>query len=159
MAQTVSPIPEGYRTVNPVLVEQDAPRAIAIHKLALGAEEMFRMSTPDGRRIAHAELPIGDSVVMVSGEFEQWAKRSPKAYGGSPASIGLYVADVDAIYRRAVEAGAETKMPPADMFRGDGTATVVDPSGHEWTIATAKEKLSPAKIAERSKAFFAQAGS
>lgn len=159
MAQTVSPIPEGFRTVNPCPVELDASRAVELYKRAFGAEEMFRMPTPDGRRIAHAELRMGDSVVMLSDEFEQWGKRSPKAYGGSPASVYLYVTDVDAVYRRAAEAGAETKMPPTDMFWGDRVATVVDPSGHEWTIATAREKLTPAEIAERAKAFFARAES
>ena len=132
----VKPIPEGYHTVTPFLVLKDAHRAIEFYKRAFGAEERFRMPTPDGK-VAHAELQIGDSVVMLSEAIQEPA---------TSASMYLYVPNVDAVCQRAVAAGAEAAMPPTDMFWGDRFGRVVDPFGVRWGIATHKEDLSPQEI-------------
>ena len=136
----VKPIPEGYHTVTPFLVLKDAHRAIEFYKRAFGAEERFRMPTPDGR-VAHAELQIGDSVVMLSEAIQKPV---------TPASMYLYVPNVDAVCQRAVAAGAEAAMPPTDMFWGDRFGRVVDPFGVRWGIATHKEDLSPQEIGRRA---------
>jgi len=132
----VKPIPEGYHAVTPFLVLKDAHRAIEFYKRAFGAEERFRMPTPDGK-VAHAELQIGDSVVMLSEAIQEPV---------TSASMYLYVPNVDAVCQRAVAAGAEAAMPPTDMFWGDRFGRVVDPFGVRWGIATHKEDLSPQEI-------------
>ncbi len=136
----VKPIPEGYHTVTPFLVLKDAHRAIEFYKRAFGAEERFRMPTPDGK-VAHAELQIGDSVVMLSEAIQEPV---------TSASMYLYVPNVDAVCQRAVAAGAEAAMPPTDMFWGDRFGRVVDPFGVRWGIATHKEDLSPQEIGRRA---------
>ena len=136
----VKPIPEGYHAVTPFLVLKDAHRAIEFYKRAFGAEERFRMPTPDGK-VAHAELQIGDSVVMLSEAIQEAV---------TSASMYLYVPNVDAVCQRAVAAGAEAAMPPTDMFWGDRFGRVVDPFGVRWGIATHKEDLSPQEIGRRA---------
>ncbi len=136
----VKPIPEGYHTVTPFLVLKDAHRAIEFYKRAFGAEERFRMPTPDGK-VAHAELQIGDSVVMLSEAIQEPV---------TSASMYLYVPNVDAVCQRAVAAGAEAALPPTDMFWGDRFGRVVDPFGVRWGIATHKEDLSPQEIGRRA---------
>ena len=136
----VKPIPEGYHAVTPFLVLKDAHRAIEFYKRAFGAEERFRMPTPDGK-VAHAELQIGDSVVMLSEAIQEPA---------TSASMYLYVPNVDAVCQRAVAAGAEAAMPPTDMFWGDRFGRVVDPFGVRWGIATHNEDLSPQEIGRRA---------
>ncbi len=136
----VKPIPEGYHAVTPFLVLKDAHRAIEFYKRAFGAEERFRMPTPDGK-VAHAELQIGDSVVMLSEAIQEPV---------TSASMYLYVPNVDAVCQRAVAAGAEAAMPPTDMFWGDRFGRVVDPFGVRWGIATHKEDLSPQEIGRRA---------
>ena len=136
----VKPIPEGYHAVTPYLVLKDAHRAIEFYKRAFGAEERFRMPTPDGK-VAHAELQIGDSVVMLSEAIQEPV---------TSASMYLYVPNVDAVCQRAVAAGAEAAMPPTDMFWGDRFGRVVDPFGVRWGIATHKEDLSPQEIGRRA---------
>ena len=136
----VKPVPEGYHTVTPFLVLKDAHRAIEFYKRAFGAEERFRMPTPDGK-VAHAELQIGDSVVMLSEAIQEPV---------TSASMYLYVPNVDAVCQRAVAAGAEAAMPPTDMFWGDRFGRVVDPFGVRWGIATHKEDLSPQEIGRRA---------
>ena len=136
----VKPIPEGYHAVTPFLVLKDAHRAIEFYKRAFGAEERFRMPTPDGK-VAHAELQIGDSVVMLSEAIQEPV---------TSASMYLYVPNVDAVCQRAVAAGAEAAMPPTDMFWGDRFGRVVDPFGVRWGIATHKEDLSPQEIDRRA---------
>jgi len=136
----VKPIPEGYHTVTPFLVLKDAHRAIEFYKRAFGAEERFRMPTPDGK-VAHAELQIGDSVVMLSEAIQEPV---------TSASMYLYVPNVDAVCQRAVAAGAEAAMPPTDMVWGDRFGRVVDPFGVRWGIATHKEDLSPQEIGRRA---------
>ena len=136
----VKPIPEGYHAVTPFLVLKEAHRAIEFYKRAFGAEERFRMPTPDGK-VAHAELQIGDSVVMLSEAIQEPA---------TSASMYLYVPNVDAVCQRAVAAGAEAAMPPTDMFWGDRFGRVVDPFGVRWGIATHNEDLSPQEIGRRA---------
>ncbi|MFN2469032.1 MAG: VOC family protein [Gaiellaceae bacterium] len=148
------PIPEGYHSITPSLAVDDAAEAIDFYKQAFGARERMRMPGPDGK-IAHAELQIGDSVLMLSDPMPQSSIRTPKQLGGSPVGIFLYVEDVDAVVERAIEAGATLTMEVDDMFWGDRFGTVSDPFGHAWQIATHKEDLSPEEIMERGKAAMA----
>ena len=142
------PIPEGYHTVTPYLAVDNANEAIDFYKRAFGAKERSRMAGPDGL-IAHAELEIGDSLVMLSDPFPQSTTRSPKELGGTTSGIFMYVEDVDAVVKQAVEAGAAVTMEVEDMFWGDRFGTVTDPYGHSWSIATHVEDLTPEEIAER----------
>jgi PhnB protein len=151
----VKPIPEGYRTVTPYLSLDDAAAAIDFYKNAFGAKERMRMPTPDGR-IGHAELEIGDSLVMLADTFPQSQTKSPKELGGTTGGIFLYVEDIDASYQQAVAAGATATMEPQDMFWGDRFGSVVDPFGHHWSFATHKEDLSEEEIAERGQAAMAE---
>ena len=148
------PIPDGYYTVTPYLAVQGAADAIDWYKEAFGATERGRMDMPDGS-IAHAEIKIGDSIVMISDPFPQSTVKSPKELGGTSASIFLYVEDVDAVVKQAVDAGATMTMEVADQFWGDRFGTVSDPFGHTWSVATHIEDLTPEEIAERGKAAMA----
>jgi PhnB protein len=154
----VKPIPEGYHALTPYLAVEDAEKAIEFYKDAFGATEMVRMPTPDGR-VAHAELQIGDSKLMLSDPFPQSSVRPPAERGGTTASIFMYVDDVDATFEQAQKAGAQVVSELEDMFWGDRFGTVSDPFGHVWSIATHKEDLSEQEIAERSKAAMAEMGS
>ena len=158
MARKVSAVPEGYHTVTPYLVFKDSARAIAFYRKALGAEERFRMPGPDGRGVVHAEIQIGDSMIMLGDEAPGYTVRSPESVGGTTAGIFLYVQDVDAAFKRALDAGCTLKMPVTDMFWGDRYGKVTDPFGVEWGIATHKEDVPPEEMARRAKAHFAQAG-
>jgi PhnB protein len=140
----VKPVPEGYHTVTPLLCLEDANRAIEFYKKAFGAEESFRMPTPDGK-VAHAEIRIGDSTVMVTEAMQEPATSS---------SMYIYVPDADAVYERAVSAGATPVMAVADMFWGDRFGRVTDPFGVRWGIATHKEDLSPQEINKRAAEVF-----
>jgi PhnB protein len=151
---TVKPIPEGYHTLTPYLAVEDAAEAIEYYKRAFGAKERLRMETPDGS-IGHAELEIGDSLVMLSDEFPQGSTRSPKELGGTCAGVFLYVEDADAVVKRAVDAGATVTMEVADQFWGDRFGSITDPFGHSWSIATHVEDVTPEQIAERAKAAMA----
>jgi PhnB protein len=148
------PIPEGYHTLTPYLAVDDAAQAIEYYKRAFGAKERVRMEAPDGK-IGHAELEIGDSLVMLSDPFPQATTRPPKELGGTSASVFMYVEDVDAVVKQAVDAGATVTMEVADQFWGDRFGTVSDPFGHVWSIATHVEDLTPDEIAERGKAAMA----
>jgi PhnB protein len=147
---TVKPIPEGYHTATPYLIVDDAAEAIAYYTKAFGAKERGRMEAPDGR-IGHAELEIGDSIVMLSDPFPGAATRPPKELGGSSGSVFLYVEDVDAVVGRAVDAGATVTMEVADQFWGDRFGTITDPFGQIWSIATHIEDVPPEEMAERAK--------
>lgn len=151
MAGQVRAIPEGYHTITPYLVIDGAAKALEFYKKAFDAEEIYSMPGPNGK-IMHAELQIGDSRLMLSDEQPQMGAKSPKAFGGTPASMFLYVENVDRVFNQAVAAGATAKMPVADMFWGDRFGSVVDPFGHEWQIATHKEDLTPEEIARRGAA-------
>ncbi len=145
----VKPIPDGYHTATPYLIIKDAARALDFYKQALGAEELFRMASPDGK-IGHAEIRIGNSILMLADEHPEMGYQSPQSYGGTPVSIMLYVEDVDAQFQKAVAAGAKVKRPLKDQFYGDRSGTIADPFGHEWTIATHKEDLPMEEIERRA---------
>lgn len=145
----VKPIPDGYHTATPYLIVKDGVRALDFYKQALGAEELFRMPDPNGK-IGHAEIKIGNSILMLADEHPEMGYKSPQSYGGTPISIMLYVEDVDARVQKAVAAGAKMKRPIKDQFYGDRSGTIVDPFGHEWTIATHKEDLSPDELERRA---------
>jgi len=148
------PIPEGYHTLTPYLAVDNATEAIEFYKRAFRAKERMRMPGPEGT-IGHAELEIGDSLVMLSDPFPQSSVRPPKELGGTSASVFMYVEDVDAVVKQAVDAGATVTMEVADQFWGDRFGTVSDPFGHSWSIATHVEDLTPEEIAERGKAAMA----
>jgi PhnB protein len=150
----VKPIPDGYHSVTPYLIMRDAAKAIDFYKRALGATELFRMDAPGGK-IGHAEIRIGDSVVMISDESPQGGCVSPQTLGGSAVSLFLYVPDVDAAFKRAVDAGAKSGMAPTDMFWGDRFGKLTDPFGHDWAMATHKEDLSHEEIKKRGAAAMA----
>jgi len=149
MAKTVKAIPEGYRSVTPHLVVRGAARAIEFYKRAFGAEEAMRIPSRDGQKVMHAELRIGDSLVFLNDEFPEMGARAPESLGGTPVTLHLYVQDADAVFARAVAAGARPLMPLQDMFWGDRYGKVADPFGHEWAIATHKEDLTPEEIGKR----------
>ncbi len=148
------PIPEGYHSVTPYLAVDDAAQAIQYYKQAFGAKERVRMHAPDGK-IGHAELEIGDALVMLSDPFPQSTTRPPTELGGTSVSVFIYVEDVDAIVKQAVDAGATVTMEVADQFWGDRFGSVTDPFGHSWSIATHVEDLTPEEVAERGKAAMA----
>jgi PhnB protein len=147
----VKPIPDGYPRVMPYLVVDGASAAIDFYKEVLGATERFRMDGPDGK-IGHAELEIGDSVVMLADEFPEMGAKAPKAYGGSPVSMMVYVEDVDATFEVALKAGATTVRPVENMFYGDRMGTFVDPFGHSWSVGTHIEDVPPDEMAKRAAA-------
>ncbi len=144
------PIPEGYHTLTTYLAVEDAAKAIEFYKRAFGATERVRMDAPGGK-IGHAELAIGDSLIMLADPFPQASTKSPKELGGTTTSIFMYVEDVDAAIQDAVDAGGEITMKVDDQFWGDRLGSVTDPFGHLWQIATHKEDLTPEEIAERGK--------
>ncbi len=148
-------IPDGYHTVTPSLTVRGAARLIDFYKQAFGAQERMRAHGPDGVSIMHAELQIGDSIVMLGDEAPDMGCAAPVSRGGATSSLFLYVADVDAAFQRAVSAGATVVMPPTDMFWGDRFGQVEDPSGHRWGLATHKEDVAPEELARRQKEFFA----
>jgi PhnB protein len=154
----VKPIPEGYHAATPYLAVDDAAEAIEYYKKAFGATERARMETPDGK-IGHAEVEIGDSLVMLSDPFPQATTRSPKELGGTTASIFMYVEDVDAVAKQAVDTGATIAMEIADQFWGDRMGSVQDPFGHLWSIATHVEDVPPDEMTERAKAAMASMSS
>lgn len=150
------PIPEGYTTVTSYLALNDAAQAIDFYKKAFGAQEVYRMPGPGGK-IMHAELKIGDSMVMLSDEFpEAEGIGSPKSLGGTTTSLHLYVENADAAFDRAVKAGAKALMPVTDMFWGDRYGKVADPFGHQWGIATHTQDLTPEQVQKNAETFFAQ---
>jgi PhnB protein len=146
MAQTgVQPIPEGMHSITPHLICEGASDAIAFYIKAFGAVELARMPGENGK-LLHALIKIGDSPVMLADAFPEWGGLDPKALKGSPVTIHLYVTDADAVYQRALDAGATVKMPIADMFWGDRYGIVVDPFGHNWSIATHQRDLTPEQM-------------
>jgi PhnB protein len=150
----VKPIPEGYDTVTPYLAVDDAAEAIEYYKKAFGAKERVRMEAPGGK-IGHAELEIGDSLVMLSDALPQFSTRPPEELGGTSVSVFMYAEDVDAVVKQAVDAGATITMEVADQFWGDRFGSVQDPFGHLWSIATHVEDVPPEEMAERAKAAMA----
>jgi PhnB protein len=151
----VKPIPDGYHSVTPYLTVRGAAQAIEFYKAAFGAVELVRMPMPDGS-IAHAEVKIGDSPVMFGEENPAWGNKSPQALGGTPAGLMIYVDDCDAVFDRAVAAGATVMKPLANQFYGDRSGTVIDPFGHAWTVATHVEDVAPEEMQKRMDAMAAQ---
>jgi PhnB protein len=155
MGSRVEQIPKGFHTATPYLTVKDGPRAIDFYKRAFGAEERFRMDVPGGK-IGHAEIKIGDSIIMLSDEMPQGCCRSPQTLGGTAVNIFLYVRDVDKVFQQAVDAGARITMPVSDMFWGDRFGQVTDPFGHSWSLATHKEDVLPEELHRRAEAAMAK---
>jgi PhnB protein len=154
---SVKSIPEGYHSITPYLAVAGAADAIAFYKQAFGATEVMRMPGPGGK-VGHAEVEIGGSRIMLADEYPDMGFRSPKAIGGSPVGLHLYVEDVDAVARQALAAGAKELRPVKDQFYGDRTGTIEDPFGHVWHIATHKEDLSPDELKRRAEEATKQGG-
>lgn len=148
------PIPDGFHSVTAHLVCRNAAQAIDFYKKAFGAEEIMRMPGPGGT-VMHAEIKIGDSIVMLADENPQWDSKSPLTLNGTPVSLHVYVHDVDKAFDRAVKAGAKVKMPVMDMFWGDRYGQVADPYGHSWSLATHTKDMTPAEIGKAQQEFFA----
>ena len=149
------PVPEGYSTIQPYLAVDNAAEAIDFYQRAFGAQERYRMPGPGGS-IMHAEVQIGDSVVMLSDPFPQASTTPPKQLGGTSVSIMIYTEDTDSLYKQAVDAGGESLMEPDTMFWGDRMSSVKDPFGHSWTIMTHVEDVSEEEMQRRSEEFMAQ---
>jgi PhnB protein len=147
----VKPIPDGYHAVTPYLIVRGAANAIDFYREAFGAAELMRIPMPDGR-LGHAEVRVGDSVVMLADENPEWGAVSPQALGNTPVGLCVYVADCDAVFNAAVAAGATVFRPLANQFYGDRSGTVIDPFGHKWTIATHVEDLTPEELRKRMEA-------
>lgn len=143
---SVKPIPKGTHTITPSLAFKDAARAIEFYKKAFGAQEVMRMPSPDGKRIWHAELRIGDSLFYLSDEMPNSTTHAPSREHPATASLALYVEDADALFQRAVGAGATTVMPVQEMFWGDRMGVVTDPFGHSWMVMTHTRDLSEDEI-------------
>jgi len=153
MAKAAKPVPQGFHTLTPHLILDNAAQTIDWYKNALGAQEISRSVGPDGK-IMHAELSFGDSRIMVNDPM--MGVKGPQALGGSPASLWLYVENSDALFTRAVGAGAKVQVPLGDQFWGDRGGAVVDPNGYTWWIATRTEDLTQAEIQQRAAEFFKQ---
>jgi PhnB protein len=145
----VQPVPEGYPQVTPYLCVEGAGAAIEFYGRVLGTTERMRMETPEGT-VSHAELQLGGSLIMLADEFPELGVRSPKAFGGSPVTMSVYVEDVDAVFERALQAGAKVLRPLEDQFYGDRAGQFEDPFGHRWSVATHVEDVSPEEMARRS---------
>lgn len=151
----VSHIPEGYHSVTPYLIVDGAAEAIRFYAEAFGADEVLRMPMGEDK-LAHAEVKIGDSHVMLADEFPDMGFLGPLKRGGATASLMIYVEDVDSAFARALAAGGKEERPPADQFWGDRMGTLVDPFGHRWTLATHVEDVSEEEMARRSEEAFTQ---
>lgn len=149
---SVKPVPDGYPRLTPYLCVHDGQAAIAFYAEVLGATERMRMSAPDGR-IGHAELQLGESVIMLSDEYPDLNVRSPKSLGGTPVTLSVYVDDVDTVFQQAMGAGAVALRPIEDQFYGDRSGQFEDPFGHRWNVATHVEDVPPDELARRAARF------
>jgi len=149
MTKATKPIPDGYNTVTPHLVVNDAAKALKFYATAFGAEMHCEMPCTDSGKIMHAEMKVGNSMIFLCDEFPEMGCKSPTSYGGSPISIFLYVEDVDKAFKKASDAGCEVVMPVADMFWGDRYGRLKDPFGHEWAMGTHMEDLTPEEMEKR----------
>jgi uncharacterized glyoxalase superfamily protein PhnB len=147
---------EDFHTITPQLIVRGVDDAICFYARAFGASELYRNLAPDGKSIMHAELALGDSRFLVHDEFPQAGALSPLAYEGTAVTLHLYVPDCDALFQRAVDAGAEVVMPMQDCFWGDRYGILKDPFGHRWSVATRIEDLSPREVQARAGAFRAE---
>jgi PhnB protein len=148
ISMTVPYKPPGYHSVTPYLALRGARAAIDFYARAFGAELVLKLDLPDGT-IAHAEIRIGDSILMLAEEKAEWGNRSPQSLGGSPVSMMIYVPDVDAAFDRALAAGAARVRPVEDQFYGDRSGTLADPYGYQWTLATHIEDVSTEEAQRR----------
>lgn len=158
----INPCPEGYHSVTPYLIVNDAAAAIDFYQQALDAKELFRLPMPDGsggEKIGHAEIRIGDSNVMLSDEWPQMDALGPKSRGGATSSMMLYVTDVDAAFQRALDAGARVDKQVENQFWGDRSGSVIDPFGHKWMLATHVEDVPPEELQARMAAWSQQQAS
>ncbi len=155
MPGQVRPIPQGFRAVTPYLTLNDAARAIDFYKRAFGAQELSRMEAPGGK-IGHAEIKIGDSIIMLADEMPNTSVRSPLSLNGTTGGIYLYVENADAIFNQAVSAGAHVEAPLTDVFWGDRYGRLKDPFGHSWSVATHKEDVAPAEMSKWMQEFAAR---
>lgn len=151
MNKTVKPIPEGFHSVTAYLTVKGAAQAIEFYKRAFGAHERFRMTLPDGKSIGHAEITIGDSIVMLADEFPG-CNQSPQTLQGTSVGLVIYVPDADATFQRALDAGATVKQPLENKFYGDRAGTLVDPFGHQWSLMTHIEDVEQEEMQRRMKA-------
>jgi PhnB protein len=154
MNPKVAPIPAGHHSVTPFLVVHDGARAIEFYKQAFGALEIMRFAGPDGK-IGHAQIQIGNSMLMLSDECPQRNARGPLSYGGTPGGFCLFVEDCDTVFQRAIAHGAKVLYPVQDQFYGDRSGTLTDPFGHLWTVATHKEDLTTEELRKRAAAMCA----
>jgi PhnB protein len=152
----VKPVPDGYPSLTPYLIVSDGAAALEFYQRAFGARLRLKLDAPGGR-IGHAELEIGDSVIMLADEHPEIGARGPRAFGGSPVGLHLYVEEVDAVVARAVAAGARLVHPVEDKFYGDRMGTIEDPFGHRWYVTTHIEDVSPEEIGRRAAALHGQA--
>jgi PhnB protein len=144
----VKAIPDGYHSMTPYLIIDGAAKAIEFYTKAFGATELLRLPGPGGK-LGHAEIKIGDSILMMADEMPDMGYRGPKALGGSPVGILLYVADVARTFEKAVVAGATVDRPIQDQFYGDRSGSVIDPFGYKWTISTHVEDVPPEEMQRR----------
>jgi PhnB protein len=156
MSSPVKAIPTGFHSITPYLTIRGAGEAIEFYKRAFGAKERYRLPGPDGKTIGHAELLIGNSIVMLADEFPECGNVSPSSLKGTTVGFALYVEDVDSQVQRAIDAGAKLERPIEDMFYGDRSGTVIDPYGHKWNIMTHKEDVSDADIQVRLQKMYAE---
>jgi PhnB protein len=153
----VKPIPDGYHNMTPYLIVNGAARAIEFYTKVFGATEKMRMPSPGGK-VGHAELTLGDSMIMLADEHPEIGARAPSAYGGSAVSLMLYVPDVDATVATATAAGAKILRPVENQFYGDRMGTIADPFGHQWHVATHVEDVPPDEMAKRAAAAMSKSG-
>ena len=159
MNTKVKSIPDGFHSITPYLTVKGAAEAIDFYKRAFGAQERFRMLGPDGKTIGHAEIVIGNSIVMLADECPQFGNQSPQSLEGTPVSLLLYVEDVDSAFKRATTAGATVKQPLENKFYGERAGCVMDPFGHHWTLMTHVEDVSPEEMNKRMAQFYAKMSS
>jgi PhnB protein len=147
---SVKPIPEGYHSVTPYLIVRGGAAAIEYYKQAFGAVELFRIPGP-GETIGHAEIRIGDSMIMLADEHPSMGYNGPQTIGGTPVSLMIYIEDVDTVFNRAIELGGTVKQAIEDKFYGDRSGTLTDPFGHIWHISTHTEDVAPEEMERRAK--------
>jgi PhnB protein len=157
MAGKVKPIPEGYEGATPYLIIKGAAKALDFYKKGFGATEIMRIPASGGT-VGHAEIKIGDAIIMLADEFQGLNHRSPQALGGTPVSIMVYVPDVDTFVKRAVAAGAKVLTPVENKFYGDRAGSLEDPFGHQWHFSTHVEDVPPDEMAKRAEAFMKKQG-
>ena len=158
MSGKVKAIPEGYEGATPYLIIKGAANASEFYKKAFGATEIMRIPAPGGT-VGHAEIKIGNAIIMLADEFPEMNHKSPQSFGGTPVSMMVYVQDVDTFIQRAVAAGAKALTPVENKFYGDRSGSLEDPFGHQWHFATHVEDVSPDEMAKRAAAFMKQQGS